>query len=153
MVRIYECLCLCVSYLVPASAIALPLVQGCECLCMCVLHDPVPFSPPFSSCPSLYPPYPHTHNAHTHTKQPSRLSKNRKKRGHVSAGHGRIGKHRKHPGKYMLDIGLGGVESCVGSAFLHVYSYTHYLSHTLTPSPKTKHTHTHTHTYTHRWSR
>ncbi len=29
---------------------------------------------------------------------PSRLSKNRKKRGHVSAGHGRIGKHRKHPG-------------------------------------------------------
>lgn len=26
------------------------------------------------------------------------LSKNRKKRGHVSAGHGRIGKHRKHPG-------------------------------------------------------
>jgi large subunit ribosomal protein L27Ae len=23
---------------------------------------------------------------------------NRKKRGHVSAGHGRIGKHRKHPG-------------------------------------------------------
>jgi large subunit ribosomal protein L27Ae len=29
---------------------------------------------------------------------PSHLSKNRKKRGHVSAGHGRIGKHRKHPG-------------------------------------------------------
>ena len=29
---------------------------------------------------------------------PSRLSKNRKKRGHVSCGHGRIGKHRKHPG-------------------------------------------------------
>lgn len=29
---------------------------------------------------------------------PTRLSKNRKKRGHVSAGHGRIGKHRKHPG-------------------------------------------------------
>ncbi|CAH9072168.1 unnamed protein product [Cuscuta epithymum] len=25
------------------------------------------------------------------------LKKNRKKRGHVSAGHGRIGKHRKHP--------------------------------------------------------
>ena len=31
-------------------------------------------------------------------RQPSRLSKNRKKRGHVSAGHGRVGKHRKHPG-------------------------------------------------------
>lgn len=30
--------------------------------------------------------------------QPTRLHKNRKKRGHVSAGHGRIGKHRKHPG-------------------------------------------------------
>jgi len=28
----------------------------------------------------------------------SRLRQNRKKRGHVSAGHGRIGKHRKHPG-------------------------------------------------------
>ena len=29
---------------------------------------------------------------------PTTLHKNRKKRGHVSAGHGRIGKHRKHPG-------------------------------------------------------
>eukprot|EP01103_Thecamoeba_quadrilineata_P000634 TRINITY_DN10546_c0_g1_i1.p2 TRINITY_DN10546_c0_g1~~TRINITY_DN10546_c0_g1_i1.p2 ORF type:complete len:153 (-),score=26.75 TRINITY_DN10546_c0_g1_i1:116-574(-) len=28
----------------------------------------------------------------------SRLKKTRKKRGHVSAGHGRVGKHRKHPG-------------------------------------------------------
>ena len=28
---------------------------------------------------------------------PTRTHKNRKKRGHVSAGHGRIGKHRKHP--------------------------------------------------------
>ncbi len=28
---------------------------------------------------------------------PTRCHKNRKKRGHVSAGHGRIGKHRKHP--------------------------------------------------------
>jgi len=27
---------------------------------------------------------------------PTRLHKNRRKRGHVSAGHGRIGKHRKH---------------------------------------------------------
>eukprot|EP01130_Rhizamoeba_saxonica_P015291 TRINITY_DN6823_c0_g1_i1.p1 TRINITY_DN6823_c0_g1~~TRINITY_DN6823_c0_g1_i1.p1 ORF type:complete len:162 (-),score=36.00 TRINITY_DN6823_c0_g1_i1:55-495(-) len=27
----------------------------------------------------------------------ARYKKNRKKRGHVSAGHGRIGKHRKHP--------------------------------------------------------
>merc|ERR1711990_1255958 len=29
---------------------------------------------------------------------PTRIHKNRKKRGHVSAGHGRVGKHRKHPG-------------------------------------------------------
>uniref|UniRef100_A0A7S2S8F0 Large ribosomal subunit protein uL15/eL18 domain-containing protein n=1 Tax=Mucochytrium quahogii TaxID=96639 RepID=A0A7S2S8F0_9STRA len=29
---------------------------------------------------------------------PSRLHKHRKKRGHVSAGHGRVGKHRSHPG-------------------------------------------------------
>ena len=28
----------------------------------------------------------------------TRFKKNRKKRGHVSAGHGRSGKHRKHPG-------------------------------------------------------
>lgn len=28
----------------------------------------------------------------------TRLRNTRKKRGHVSAGHGRIGKHRKHPG-------------------------------------------------------
>ncbi|KIY95849.1 60S ribosomal protein L27a-3 [Monoraphidium neglectum] len=27
----------------------------------------------------------------------TRLRKHRKKRGHVSAGHGRVGKHRKHP--------------------------------------------------------
>lgn len=29
---------------------------------------------------------------------PTRMHKNRKKRGHVSAGHGRVGKHRSHPG-------------------------------------------------------
>lgn len=29
---------------------------------------------------------------------PTRFHKNRKKRGHVSAGHGRVGKHRSHPG-------------------------------------------------------
>jgi large subunit ribosomal protein L27Ae len=29
---------------------------------------------------------------------PTRAHKSRKKRGHVSCGHGRIGKHRKHPG-------------------------------------------------------
>merc|ERR1712054_495162 len=30
-------------------------------------------------------------------KMVTHLKKNRKKRGHVSAGHGRVGKHRKHP--------------------------------------------------------
>ncbi|KAK9379403.1 60S ribosomal protein uL15 [Kockiozyma suomiensis] len=29
---------------------------------------------------------------------PTRATKTRKLRGHVSAGHGRVGKHRKHPG-------------------------------------------------------
>ncbi|KAL0940109.1 60S ribosomal uL15 domain-containing protein [Colletotrichum truncatum] len=29
---------------------------------------------------------------------PTRFSRTRKHRGHVSAGHGRVGKHRKHPG-------------------------------------------------------
>eukprot|EP01035_Chromulina_nebulosa_P022149 gene22149-28680_t len=29
---------------------------------------------------------------------PTRLHHNRKKRGHITAGHGRVGKHRKHPG-------------------------------------------------------
>ena len=29
---------------------------------------------------------------------PTRLSNTRKLRGHVSHGHGRVGKHRKHPG-------------------------------------------------------
>jgi large subunit ribosomal protein L27Ae len=29
---------------------------------------------------------------------PTREHKNRKKRGHVSAGHGRVGRHRHHPG-------------------------------------------------------
>ena len=36
---------------------------------------------------------------------PTRLHHNRKKRGHVSAGHGRIGKHRKHPGGRGLSGG------------------------------------------------
>lgn len=39
------------------------------------------------------PAHPPTHSSST---MPTRLHKNRKKRGHVSAGHGRVGKHRKH---------------------------------------------------------
>ncbi len=41
---------------------------------------------------STHPQFSLGHHHHTGFK------KNRKKRGHVSAGHGRIGKHRKHPG-------------------------------------------------------
>ncbi|KAH8917911.1 hypothetical protein BT69DRAFT_1248267 [Atractiella rhizophila] len=37
---------------------------------------------------------------------PTRTSKTRKLRGHVSAGHGRIGKHRKHPGGRGLAGGM-----------------------------------------------
>ena len=32
------------------------------------------------------------------SKMVSRFKKTRKMRGHVSSGHGRVGKHRKHPG-------------------------------------------------------
>ena len=35
---------------------------------------------------------------HDLANMPTHLSKTRKHRGHVSAGHGRVGKHRKHPG-------------------------------------------------------
>ncbi|KAK9460037.1 60S ribosomal protein uL15 [Lipomyces oligophaga] len=37
---------------------------------------------------------------------PTRTTKTRKLRGHVSAGHGRIGKHRKHPGGRGLAGGM-----------------------------------------------
>ncbi|EEB07461.1 60S ribosomal protein L28 [Schizosaccharomyces japonicus yFS275] len=37
---------------------------------------------------------------------PTHATKTRKLRGHVSAGHGRIGKHRKHPGGRGLAGGL-----------------------------------------------
>ncbi|KAG5602439.1 hypothetical protein H5410_033809 [Solanum commersonii] len=44
-----------------------------------------------------FSPFPHFAAA-DEEKMTTRFKKNRKKRGHVSAGHGRIGKHRKHPG-------------------------------------------------------
>ncbi|XP_063527722.1 large ribosomal subunit protein uL15 [Pongo pygmaeus] len=45
------------------------------------------------------PPAPNSLGLHqAFSTQPSRLRKTRKLRGHVSHGHGRIGKHRKHPG-------------------------------------------------------
>lgn len=43
---------------------------------------------------------------------PTRFSKTRKHRGHVSAGKGRVGKHRKHPG----GRGLAG-----GQVSLHLF--------------------------------
>ncbi|CAI5966905.1 unnamed protein product [Closterium sp. NIES-64] len=58
------------------------------------------------------------------------LRKNRKKRGHVSAGHGRIGKHRKHPGgrgnaggmhhhRIMMDKYHPGYFGKVGMRYFH----------------------------------
>lgn len=60
----------------------------------------------------------------------TRLHKNRKKRGHVSAGHGRIGKHRKHPGgrgnaggqhhhRIMMDKYHPGYFGKVGQRYFH----------------------------------
>merc|ERR1711939_913739 len=37
-------------------------------------------------------------NTRNSSNMPTRFSNTRKHRGHVSAGHGRVGKHRKHPG-------------------------------------------------------
>jgi large subunit ribosomal protein L27Ae len=59
------------------------------------------------------------------------LRKNRKKRGHVSAGHGRIGKHRKHPGgrgnaggqhhhRIMFDKYHPGYFGKVGMRYFHL---------------------------------
>ncbi|GES65568.1 ATP-dependent DNA helicase-like protein [Aspergillus terreus] len=52
--------------------------------------------------PTASLPSPNTHTGlvehSTVDKMPTRFSKTRKARGHVSAGYGRIGKHRKHPG-------------------------------------------------------
>ena len=49
---------------------------------------------------------------------PSRFSKTRKHRGHVSAGHGRVGKHRKHPGGRGL---AGGQHHHRYVLLLHVF--------------------------------
>lgn len=38
------------------------------------------------------------HQLFTTVNMPTRLTKTRKSRGHESAGYGRVGKHRKHPG-------------------------------------------------------
>ena len=49
---------------------------------------------------------------------PSRFSKTRKHRGQVSAGHGRVGKHRKHPGGRGL----------AGGQHHHRYVLRHFFS-------------------------
>eukprot|EP00736_Rhodelphis_marinus_P013516 Rmarinus@m.24561 len=59
------------------------------------------------------------------------LKKNRKKRGHVSAGHGRVGKHRKHPSgrgnaggqhhhRIMMDKFHPGYFGKVGMRYYHL---------------------------------
>ena len=61
---------------------------------------------------------------------PTSQHKNRKKRGHVSAGHGRVGKHRKHPGgrgnaggqhhhRIMMDKYHPGYFGKVGMRYFH----------------------------------
>merc|ERR1711998_166147 len=68
--------------------------------------------------------------APTRVIMPTRLHKNRKKRGHVSAGHGRIGKHRKHPAgrgnaggqhhhRIMMDKYHPGYFGKVGMRYFH----------------------------------
>ncbi|XP_054490542.2 large ribosomal subunit protein uL15 [Agelaius phoeniceus] len=54
-------------------------------------------APPHAPLPALARAAPFLSLAHA-GKMPSRLRKTRKLRGHVSHGHGRVGKHRKHPG-------------------------------------------------------
>eukprot|EP00240_Pyramimonas_obovata_P007289 CAMPEP_0118923902 /NCGR_PEP_ID=MMETSP1169-20130426/2255_1 /TAXON_ID=36882 /ORGANISM="Pyramimonas obovata, Strain CCMP722" /LENGTH=147 /DNA_ID=CAMNT_0006864961 /DNA_START=52 /DNA_END=495 /DNA_ORIENTATION=- len=60
----------------------------------------------------------------------TRFKKHRKKRGHVSAGHGRVGKHRKHPGgrgnaggqhhhRIMMDKYHPGYFGKVGMRYFH----------------------------------
>ena len=70
---------------------------------------------------------------------PSRLSKNRKKRGHVSAGHGRVGKHRNHPGgrgnaggqhhhRLLFDKYHPGYFGKIGMRQFHYKKNLHYVS-------------------------
>ena len=67
----------------------------------------------------------------------ARLKKNRKKRGHVSAGHGRIGKHRKHPSgrgnaggqhhhRIMFDKYHPGYFGKTGMRYYHLTRNQHY---------------------------
>src|SRR3569833_160337 len=63
--------------------------------------------------------------------------KTRKKRGHVSAGHGRVGKHRKHPGgrgnaggqhhhRIMMDKYHPGYFGKVGMRVFHLRKNIHF---------------------------
>jgi large subunit ribosomal protein L27Ae len=60
-------------------------------------------------------------------KMPTHLSKTRKHRGHVSAGHGRVGKHRKHPG----GRGLAGGQHHHRCVFIYTHSYPYSNMHVL----------------------
>ncbi|RKP02872.1 hypothetical protein CXG81DRAFT_24472 [Caulochytrium protostelioides] len=68
---------------------------------------------------------------------PTRLHKNRKKRGHVSAGHGRVGKHRCHPGgrglaggqhhhRILMDMYHPGYFGKVGMRHYHLTRNSHH---------------------------
>ena len=69
---------------------------------------------------------------------PTRLHHNRKKRGHVSAGHGRVGKHRTHPGgrgnaggqhhhRILMDKFHPGYFGKVGMKFYHKKPALHHM--------------------------
>ena len=103
------------SYAVPFSSIFL------LCLLLFLLHL---FGKPFLSCIFFY-------------YMPSRFKKNRKARGSVSAGHGRIGKHRKHPSgrgnaggmhhhKINFDKYHPGYFGKVGQRHLHMKKNVHW---------------------------
>eukprot|EP01025_Chloroclados_australasicus_P015471 TRINITY_DN1741_c0_g1_i1.p3 TRINITY_DN1741_c0_g1~~TRINITY_DN1741_c0_g1_i1.p3 ORF type:complete len:148 (-),score=15.03 TRINITY_DN1741_c0_g1_i1:152-595(-) len=67
----------------------------------------------------------------------TRFKKNRKKRGHVSAGHGRVGKHRKHPSgrgnaggqhhhRILFDKYHPGYFGKVGMRYFHINKNKYY---------------------------
>lgn len=63
-----------------------------------------------------------TCNSPTTTAMPTRFSNTRKHRGHVSAGHGRVGKHRKHVSRLHLRRGAFVVE--MQMLMLHAFAST-----------------------------
>jgi hypothetical protein len=53
--------------------------------------------------------------------QPTRFRHARKKRGHVTMGYGRVGKHRKHPGGEGASVTRGSARCCDRASFFFVF--------------------------------